>query len=57
MQAYAKGNIMDIFQYMLSTPFGVLSLITIVMVIVIAAFLFFWVKKQADRDSRNSSEH
>lgn len=45
---------MDILQYMLSTPFGVLSLITILMVIVIAAFLFFWVKKQADKDGSRS---
>lgn len=44
---------MDVFQYMLSTPFGLFSLATIVMVIAIAVFLFFWVKKQADRDSRN----
>lgn len=45
-----KGTKMDVFQYMLSTPFGLFSLFTIAMVIVIAVFLFFWVKKQAERD-------
>lgn len=47
---------MDVFQYMLSTPFGLFSLVTILMVIAIAAFLFFWVKKQAERDSQNHEQ-
>lgn len=42
---------MDVLQYLLSTPFGLFSLFTICMVIVIAVFLFFWVKKQAERDT------
>lgn len=40
---------MELLNELFKSPVGILSLITIVFVIVIATFLFFWVKKQADR--------
>ncbi|MFV2028747.1 DUF3149 domain-containing protein [Neisseria sp. S1] len=44
---------MELFKELFASPVGILSFITIAVVIVIATFLFFWVKKQAD----NSSQH
>lgn len=45
---------MDILLEMFKSPIGILSLITIGFVIVIATFMFFWVKAQADKESKNS---
>ncbi|MDO4696206.1 MAG: DUF3149 domain-containing protein [Neisseria sp.] len=42
---------MGVFAELFKSSIGILSMITIGFVIVIAAYLFFWVKKQADRDS------
>lgn len=42
---------MDIFFELFKSPIGLLSLFTIGFVIVIACFLFFWVKKQADKET------
>lgn len=36
------------------TPFGIASAITILGVIVIAIFMFFWVKRKADSDKSKS---
>ncbi len=44
---------MELLNELFKSPVGILSFITILFVIVIATFLFFWVKKQADR-SRSS---
>lgn len=43
---------MDVFAGILQSPIGILSLFTIAMVCVIAVTLFFWVKKQADKESK-----
>ena len=40
---------MELLNELFKSPVGILSLITIVMVIVIATFLFLWVKKQANK--------
>ncbi|MDO4997572.1 MAG: DUF3149 domain-containing protein [Neisseria sp.] len=40
---------MAVFQELFKSTVGILSFITIAMVIVIAVFLFFWVKKQAEK--------
>ena len=42
---------MELLNELFKSPIGILSLITIVMVMVIATFLFFWVKKQANKKS------
>ena len=44
---------MELLQELFASPVGILSFITIAFVIVIAAFLFFWVKKQADQAPKN----
>lgn len=41
---------MGVFSELFKSPIGMLSMLTIAFVIVIAVFLFFWVKKQAERD-------
>lgn len=41
---------MELLNELFESPVGILSLITIVMVMVIATFLFFWVKKQANKN-------
>lgn len=43
---------MGVFGELFKSHVGILSLITILVVIVIATFLFLWVKKQADKESR-----
>lgn len=40
---------MAVFLELFKSPVGILSAITIGFVIVIAAYLFFWVKKQAEK--------
>ncbi|MDO4907260.1 DUF3149 domain-containing protein [Neisseria sp.] len=40
---------MELFNELFKSPVGILSLLTIVLVMVIAMFLFFWVKRQADK--------
>ncbi|WP_416191199.1 DUF3149 domain-containing protein [Neisseria sp. CCUG12390] len=40
---------MEVFAELFKSPVGILSLITLLSICVIAAFLFFWVKKQADK--------
>ena len=40
---------MELLNELFKSPIGILSFITIIMVIVIATFLFFWVKKQANK--------
>lgn len=42
---------MGVFGELFKSPVGILSLITICVVIVIASYLFLWVKKQADKES------
>ena len=42
---------MELIGELFKSPVGILSFITIFVVIIIAAFLFFWVKKQADKGS------
>lgn len=41
---------MGVFADLFKSSIGLLSLFTIAFVIVIAAYLFFWVKKQAAKD-------
>lgn len=41
-------------EMLLSTPIGLLSLFTIFMVIFIASFMFFWVKKQVEKDENRN---
>lgn len=45
---------MGVFAELFKSPIGILSAITIGTVIVIAAYLFFWVKKQADSSATDS---
>lgn len=40
---------MELIGELFKSPVGILSFVAIFVVIVIAAFLFFWVKKQADK--------
>ncbi|EGK09661.1 DUF3149 domain-containing protein [Kingella kingae] len=44
--------IMDVFAQLFKSPVGMMSLATIAFIIVIAVFMFFWVKKQADNDKK-----
>ena len=44
---------MELLKELFASPVGILSFITIAFVIVIATFLFFWVKKQADQAPKN----
>ncbi|MDO4434304.1 MAG: DUF3149 domain-containing protein [Alysiella sp.] len=41
---------MELFLELFKSPIGILSLFTICFIIGMATFLFFWVKKQADKD-------
>lgn len=41
---------MELLNELFKSPIGILSFITIAMIIVIATFLFFWVEKQADKN-------
>ena len=43
---------MGVFAELFKSPVGILSAITILMVIVIATFLFFWIKKQAEKSKK-----
>lgn len=43
---------MALFAELFKSPIGLLSLFTIAFVIVIATFLFLWVRKQAQLDAR-----
>ncbi len=42
---------MELLKELFASPVGILSFITIIAIIIIAIFMFFWVKKQADSDS------
>ncbi len=42
---------MELIVELFKSPVGIFSAFTIFMVIVIAVFLFFWIKKQADKES------
>lgn len=44
---------MDVFAELFKSPTGILSVITIGFVAVIAVYLFFWVKKQVEKDASN----
>ena len=44
---------MELLKELFASPVGILSFITIVFVIVIATFIYFWVKKQADQAPKN----
>lgn len=44
---------MEVFAELFKSPVGILSLVTLLSVCVIATFLFFWVKKQADQASKS----
>ncbi|PSJ80072.1 DUF3149 domain-containing protein [Neisseria iguanae] len=46
---------MEVFAEFFKSPVGILSLITLLSICVIAAFLFFWVKKQADKFTKHNS--
>ena len=43
---------MELFSELFKSPVGILSFITIAVIIVIAIYLFFWIKKQADKGSK-----
>lgn len=42
---------MELFAELFKSPIGILSFITIAVIMVIAVFLFFWVKKQVDNET------
>ncbi|MDO1509047.1 MULTISPECIES: DUF3149 domain-containing protein [Neisseria] len=44
---------MELLNELFKSPIGILSFITIMFVMVIATFLFFWVKKQTDKNPEN----
>ena len=41
---------MGVFAELFKSPVGILSMITIATVMVIAAYLFFWIKKQTEKE-------
>lgn len=43
---------MELFAELFKSPVGILSLITIVVVVLIASYMFFWVKKQVGKDKK-----
>ena len=43
---------MELFSELFKSPVGILSFITIAAIIVIAIYMFFWVKKQADQGAK-----
>lgn len=47
-----RNEKMEVFAELFKSPVGILSLITLLSICVIAAFLFFWVKKQADKSAK-----
>lgn len=42
---------MEVFLELFKSPIGLLSAFTICFVMVIATYMFFWVKKQADKSN------
>lgn len=46
---YHREHTMELLNELFESPVGIMSLLTILFVIVIATFLFFWLKKQADK--------
>ncbi|EGV34817.1 DUF3149 domain-containing protein [Neisseria weaveri] len=44
---------MELINELLKSTMGILSLFTITFIIAMAIFLFFWVKKQADKKPGN----
>ena len=47
-----RERFMELFAELFKSPVGILSLITIVVIIMIATYLFFWVKKQVEKDGK-----
>lgn len=47
---------MQVFSELFKSPVGMASLATIVAIIIIAVFLFFWVKRRVENDSKNNSK-
>ncbi len=45
---------MELFAELFKSTIGLLSLFTISFIIVMAAYIFFWVKKQAAKDEANA---
>lgn len=43
---------MGVFAELFKSPVGILSFITIASIIVIAAYLFFWIKKQTEKTKK-----
>lgn len=43
---------MELFAELFKSPVGILSFITIFVILIIATFLFFWVKKQVEKDGK-----
>lgn len=43
---------MEVFAGLFKSPVGILSLITLLSVCLIAAYLFFWVKKQTEQSDK-----
>lgn len=46
----------QLFSELFKSPIGLLSLLTIGTVFFIAGFMFFWVKKQTDKDAAKAAE-
>lgn len=45
---------MQVFSELFNSSVGIASFITIAAIVVIAIFLFFWVKRRVDEDSKNN---
>ena len=41
---------MELLKELFSSSIGILSFVTIFVIIIIAIYLFFWIKKQAEKD-------
>lgn len=46
----------QVFSELFKSPIGLLSVLTIGTIFCIAVFLFFWVKKQTDKDAARAAE-
>ncbi len=47
---------MQVFSELFKSAVGMASLATIVIIILIAIFLFFWVKRRVDSDSKSQNK-
>ncbi|MDO4694432.1 MAG: DUF3149 domain-containing protein [Eikenella sp.] len=54
VKEYAEHKPMQVFSELFSSSVGIASFITIAAIVVIAVFLFFWVKRRVDEDSKNN---